>query len=165
MVPALPLGVVITLVQALAGVLLPSATVFLVLLANDRAVLGPWTNPRWLNGVATAIVGILLVLSGFLIVTTIRPRLGDSVIAVGLLIGTTASLLAGLAAALSQRGADMPPFEGTPWERATWSMPPIHRLPPPVSSRARTLGLGVLRVYLLVAASLLVVKGIEIATG
>ena len=31
-------------VQALAGVLLPSASVFLLLLCNDREVLGPWRN-------------------------------------------------------------------------------------------------------------------------
>ena len=30
--------------QTLAGVLLPSATVFLLLLCNDRPVLGPWVN-------------------------------------------------------------------------------------------------------------------------
>ena len=40
------LGLVTQGVQALAGVLLPSATVFLVLLCNDRAVLGPWVNTR-----------------------------------------------------------------------------------------------------------------------
>lgn len=32
-------------VQALAGILLPSATVFVLLLCNDQAVLGPWVNP------------------------------------------------------------------------------------------------------------------------
>jgi len=36
------LGLLTQGVQALAGVLLPSATVFLVLLCNDKAVLGPW---------------------------------------------------------------------------------------------------------------------------
>ena len=29
--------------------LLPSATVFLLLLCNDKAVLGPWVNGSWLN--------------------------------------------------------------------------------------------------------------------
>jgi len=36
-------------VQVLAGVLLPSATVFLLLLCNDKPVLGPWANTRLLN--------------------------------------------------------------------------------------------------------------------
>src|SRR5690348_13589782 len=33
-------------------------------------VLGPWMNPRWLNIVATVIVGVLLVLSGTLVIDT-----------------------------------------------------------------------------------------------
>ena len=39
-------------VQALAGVLLPSASMFLLLLCNDREVLGPWVNRPWLNVLA-----------------------------------------------------------------------------------------------------------------
>ena len=39
-----PLGLLTEAVQTLAGVLLPSATVFLLLLCNDKAVLGPWVN-------------------------------------------------------------------------------------------------------------------------
>ena len=41
LIPGAPLGTITTAVQALAGVLLPSATVFLLLLCNDKAVLGP----------------------------------------------------------------------------------------------------------------------------
>jgi NRAMP (natural resistance-associated macrophage protein)-like metal ion transporter len=44
--PGAPLGLLTVAVQALAGVLLPSATVFLLLLCNDKAVLGPWVNGR-----------------------------------------------------------------------------------------------------------------------
>ena len=44
-IPGAPLGVITTGVQALAGVLLPSATVFLLLLCNDKDVLGPWVEP------------------------------------------------------------------------------------------------------------------------
>ena len=53
LIPGAPLGLITTSVQALAGVLLPSATVFLLLLCNDREVLGPWSNPRWLNVIAS----------------------------------------------------------------------------------------------------------------
>ena len=42
--PGSPLGLLTIAVQTLAGVLLPSATVFLLLLCNDKAVLGPWVN-------------------------------------------------------------------------------------------------------------------------
>jgi hypothetical protein len=41
LVPRAPLGLVTTGVQALAGALLASACVFLLLLCNDQAVLGP----------------------------------------------------------------------------------------------------------------------------
>ena len=43
--PARRSGLITKAVQALAGVLLPSASVFLLLLCNDRDVLGPWVNP------------------------------------------------------------------------------------------------------------------------
>ena len=48
-IPGTPLGLLTEGVQTLAGVLLPSATVFLLLLCNDRAVLGPWVNGPRLN--------------------------------------------------------------------------------------------------------------------
>jgi Mn2+/Fe2+ NRAMP family transporter len=44
LIPGSPLGLLTLGVQVLAGVLLPSATVFLLLLCNDKAVLGPWVN-------------------------------------------------------------------------------------------------------------------------
>src|SRR5258705_8291486 len=75
LVPGAPLGLLTTAVQALAGVLLPSASVFLLLLCNDPEVLGPWTNPRWLNAIAAIIIGLLLTLSGTLVVTTLFPGL------------------------------------------------------------------------------------------
>ena len=53
LIPGAPLGVITEAVQALAGVLLPSASVFLLLLCNDREVLGPWRNAGWLNVLAT----------------------------------------------------------------------------------------------------------------
>src|SRR5271170_7622424 len=49
LVPGAPLGLIIEGVQALAGVLLPAAAVFLLMLCNDRAVLGPWVNRRGTN--------------------------------------------------------------------------------------------------------------------
>src|ERR1039458_10228799 len=59
LIPGAPLGLITTSVQALAGVLLPSATVFLLLLCNDREVLGPWRNAPWLNAIASVIIGVL----------------------------------------------------------------------------------------------------------
>ena len=73
LLPNAPLDLVTTVVQALAGALLPSATVSLLLLCNDRAVPGPWVNAPWLNAVATVILGVLLMLSGILVATTLLP--------------------------------------------------------------------------------------------
>jgi hypothetical protein len=75
LIPGAPLGLLTTAVQSLAGVLLPSASVFLLLLCNASEVLGPWTNARWLNSIAGVIIGLLLTLSGTLVVTTLFPGL------------------------------------------------------------------------------------------
>ena len=73
LIPGAPLGVITEAVQALAGVLLPSATVFLLLLCNDREVLGPWRNRPWLNVIASTIVAVLVLLSLILMATTVFP--------------------------------------------------------------------------------------------
>ena len=158
LLPGLPLGLVTTAVQALAGILLPSASVFLLLLCNDRAVLGPWTNPRWLNAVAALVVVLMLELSALLTLSTLFPhldlRLTAPALAAGLLLGLA---LVGLT---SRARAESAAQEATPWQRLTWTMPPLESLPRPAGSRGRTVGLVVLRAYLLLAAVLLVVKAV-----
>ncbi len=129
--PGVPLGVLTTAVQALAGVLLPSATVFLLLLCNDRAVLGPWTNPRWLNALATLIVGTLLVLSGLLITVTLLPNLDVRTPAVALAVGLAIAFIVLACAALPRR-RPAALASWTPWERATWTMPPLETLTAPI---------------------------------
>ncbi|HEV2426774.1 MAG TPA: NRAMP family divalent metal transporter, partial [Acidimicrobiales bacterium] len=61
--PGAPLGLITLAVQALCGLMLPSTTIMVLLLANDHAALGPWVNSRWLNAVAVVIVAVLTVLS------------------------------------------------------------------------------------------------------
>src|ERR1700761_1987629 len=86
LIPGAPLGLITTGVQALAGLLLPSASVFLLLLCNDREVLGPWVNRPWLNAVAGIIVSGLLLLSGILMATTLFPNLDIVSITIGLCV-------------------------------------------------------------------------------
>ena len=83
-IPGAPLGLITTSVQALAGVLLPSATVFLLMLCNDKDVLGPWVNRPWLNVVATVIVSILLAMSLVLMTTTLFSHINVTKLAVAL---------------------------------------------------------------------------------
>jgi NRAMP (natural resistance-associated macrophage protein)-like metal ion transporter len=97
------LGLVTQGVQALAGVLLPSATVFLVLLCNDRAVLGPWVNTVRQNIVAWVIVWSLVLLSLALTATTFFPSLPTTTIEAGLALGAVIGIVGGTAAIIAGR--------------------------------------------------------------
>ena len=80
LIPATPLGLLTNAVQTLAGVLLPSATVFLLLLCNDRAVLGPWVNGRWLNLFTGAVIAVLVMLSVILTASVLYPQMDERAI-------------------------------------------------------------------------------------
>jgi Mn2+/Fe2+ NRAMP family transporter len=97
------LGLVTQGVQALAGVLLPSATVFLVLLCNDRAVLGPWVNTVRQNIVAWIVVWSLVLLSLALTVTTFFKSLPTATIAAGLGTGAVIGIVGGALAIIAGR--------------------------------------------------------------
>jgi NRAMP (natural resistance-associated macrophage protein)-like metal ion transporter len=161
-IPGAPLGVITTSVQALAGVLLPSATVFLLLLCNDKEVLGPWVNRPWLNVLATAIVSILLVLSLILMVTTLFSHIDVNkvVLALGAALAVSWAI-GGVVYARSLRRK--PPAPVTPMaKRATWRMPALNLLQRPTWSRGRLLAMYLLRGYLVVAVLMLLVKAIEL---
>ena len=97
------LGLVTQGVQALAGVLLPSATVFLVLLCNDRAVLGPWVNTVRQNIVAWTIVWSLVLLSLALTAATFFPGLSTTTIEGGLAAGAVIGIVGGAALIIAGR--------------------------------------------------------------
>lgn len=102
------LGLVTQGVQALAGILLPSATVFLVLLCNDRAVLGPWVNTVRQNIVAWTIVWSLVLVSLALTATTVFRDMSTTTIEGGLAAGAAVGIVGGVAAILvSRRYSDM----------------------------------------------------------
>ena len=171
LIPHAPLGLITTAVQALAGVLLPSASAFLVLLCNDREVLGPWVNKPWQNALAVTIIATLLVLSGVLVITTVFPHLSAS-LAAGLMVAILVvgvSLAAawlrirrarGGAAVAAARPALVPLSE-----RSTWRMPPLALLKPVTWSPATKLGMIVLRGYLVISVLLLIVKAIQLGGG
>jgi Mn2+/Fe2+ NRAMP family transporter len=97
------LGLVTQGVQALAGVLLPSATVFLVLLCNDRAVLGPWVNTVRQNILAWTIVWSLVLLSLALTATTFFKNLPTATIEAGLAAGAVIGIVGGAATIVAGR--------------------------------------------------------------
>jgi Mn2+/Fe2+ NRAMP family transporter len=149
-------------VQALAGVLLPSASVFLVLLCNDIDVLGPWVNKPWLNIVATVIVSVLLELSLILIISTIFT----SIDVTRLVVVLTAILIVAMvvAAVLIVRSPARAPQMSAD-EKANWRMPALALLQPAKWSLGRRIAVLAMQVYLGIAVLLLVVKAVQIALG
>ena len=64
LIPGAPLQAIILSVQGLAGVMLPSAIVFLQLLLNDREMLGDRSvNRAWNNWVNWTVIAVLFALS------------------------------------------------------------------------------------------------------
>ena len=76
LIPRVPLQLVIVSVQVFAGLILPSAIIFLQLLLNDRELLGPeWVNRPWNNWINWSIVALLFLLSMLLAAQVMLPGL------------------------------------------------------------------------------------------
>jgi NRAMP (natural resistance-associated macrophage protein)-like metal ion transporter len=163
LIPRAPLGLITTAVQALAGIMLPSATVFAILLCNDRAVLGPWVNRPWLNAVASVIVGALLVLSLILVISTVFPS-ADVTRLLIVLGGLAAAVViaGGVRSWLDARGSPRLP-EISRTDRENWRMPALALLERPAWSAARRIAIGALSAYLVLSIVLLAVKAVELA--
>ena len=163
--PGVPLGLLTEAVQVLAGVLLPSAIVFLVLLCNDRAVLGPWVNSRRLNVLAAAIIWVLVLLSVVLTASVLFPNIsGGQIVAI---LGGGCALGAGIGLYLVLHGrivrARSLTVSSDGENRETWRMAPLSHLARPALSTQRKLGLVLLRSYLVVAFLMVIVKVVTVA--
>ena len=76
LIPHVPLQLVIISVQVFAGLILPSAIIFLQLLLNDHALLGdPWVNRPWNNYINWTIIVVLFALSLLLAAQVMLPNL------------------------------------------------------------------------------------------
>ncbi len=75
LIPGAPLQLIILGVQVLAGVMLPSAIIFLQLLLNDKELLGEYANKRWNNIVNWTIIAVLFALSLVLAAQVALPNL------------------------------------------------------------------------------------------
>ena len=95
LIPRVPLGLLTLGVQVLAGVLLPSAVVFLAILCNDKAVLGPWVNGRKLNIVTGVIIWVLVILSVILTASVLFPAITGAQIVDVMAVGTVSGLVLG----------------------------------------------------------------------
>jgi len=165
LIPYAPLGLITTAVQALAGIMLPSSTVFAILLCNDRAVLGPWVNRPWLNLFAGLIVGVLIVLSMILVISTVIPSI--DVTRLLLVLGSVMMvvLIGGAVWFQLSRARDVPAHELSRADRENWRMPALALLERPTWSLGRKIAMVTLSGYLVLAIVLLGVKAIQLALG
>lgn len=167
LIPGSPLGLLTTGVQVLAGVLLPSATVFLLLLCNDEEVLGPWVNSRGMNIFTAAIIAVLVILSLVLTAGVLYPNLSAPVILYILGGGALLSLLAG-AGTLGYQHFYPHTTTAKPIDRAqrmSWRMPPLALLAAPKLPLGSRIGLTVLRSYLLIAMIMVIFRIYQLAVG
>ena len=172
LLPGSPLGLITEGVQVLAGVLLPAATVFLLMLCNDKAVLGPWVNTARTNAFAGAVVAALITLSVVLTASVMFPAITAPEIfaimgacaAVAVTAGGFALLHGRRRARQARRGADGLGADGAgAVDKMSWRMPPLAELPVPVIAGARRIGLLGLRGYLAIAMVMVIVKIVETA--
>lgn len=165
LIPGVPLGLLTNAVQALAGVLLPGATVFLLLLCNDRDILGPWVNGRFTNAFAVLIVIALILLSLVLTAAVLHPTITVRQIAVLLLCSVAVAALAVSLYLWQSRQSDCTDLcESLPdLSRDHWRMVPVENLGPAPVSGATRLGIGALRVYLAIAVMMVVIKVVQTA--
>jgi Mn2+/Fe2+ NRAMP family transporter len=167
LLPGSPLGLLTEGVQTLAGVLLPSASVFLLLLCNDREVLGPWVNGRKINMFTGAVVAILISLSVILTASVLFPQITPRQI-IDILAGCGAVSLLAAGWALTRRLRAPQPARAAAIDRSgrdSWRMPPLALLQRPAMSAGRKVGMSALRLYLAVAMILVIVKIVQLAVG
>ncbi len=167
LIPGAPLGVITEAVQALCGIVLPMTTLFLLMLCNDREVLGPWANPPWLRAFAGLVVGILIVLSLILTTSTLFPSIKVSSLAIGggiaLLAGLALMGIQALKSGPADPGVEEEAVRAVPKER--WTMPPAALLSRPAWSRTRHIAMTALGGYMVVALALLIVKAVQLSGG
>jgi hypothetical protein len=67
--------------------------------------------------------------------------------------------------AFGRKGAAEVPAETITANRGTWRMPPLAKLPPENLSLAAKTWMGVLRLYLVVAGGMVLIRIVTLATG
>ncbi len=164
LIPGVPLGLIIEGVQALAGVLLPAAAVFLLMLCNDRAVLGPWANRRGTNMFTSAVIALLVAMSIVLTASVLFPDITERQI-LSIFLGCAVASVAGGGWVLIRSLRVRSSVEVDRRDRETWRMPPLNVLSKPVMSTGRKIALTILRSYLAIAMVLVIVRLVQMAVG
>jgi hypothetical protein len=166
LLPGSPLGLLTEGVQVLAGVLLPSASVFLLLLCNDKDVLGPWVNGRKTNVFTAGVVAILVTLSFILTASVLFPAItAAQILQIVACCGAVCLAAAGYVAVRRLRAGTSAVATIDRSGQETWRTPPLALLSRPAMSAGRKIGMTALRLYLGVAMILVIIKIVELATA
>jgi hypothetical protein len=147
--------------------------VFLLLLCNDKPVLGPWANSRWLNYFTGAVIAALVLLSIILTASVLFPDATNEQVIVDILVGggLAAMIVALVAIALSgdaqvrKKAETNDANDAAAASRDTWRMPPLQQLAPAKLSLAAKTWMGVLCLYLVVAGGLVLFRIVMLAIG
>ena len=75
LIPNAPLILITMFVQVVAVTILPTILVFLILLLNDRPLMGEHVNTRWQNIMNWSIVIAVFIISSLLGIDTLFPNL------------------------------------------------------------------------------------------
>ena len=73
LIPGVPIAGVAIGTQTLDGILLPILLVFIIMLANDRRLLGSRSNGPIYNIIAVSLASVLILLTSVLVFTTLFP--------------------------------------------------------------------------------------------
>ena len=161
LIPGAPLGLITLAVQAICGLMLPSTTIIVLLLCNDREVMGPWVNSKWLNVVAVVIVTALVVLSFTLMISTLFTSVNVVALLETLSVIGFVGLVIGLPIGLRRIA---PPIVYD-IDRRDWRTPRLTLLAPMHRSKSRTILMRAQSAYLLIAGVLLVVRIIQLSVS
>lgn len=75
LLPGLPLMTIMLISQTVSGILLPVILIFMLIIINDREIMGEYVNGPIFNFMAWGIAGLLIVLTALLLITTVSPGL------------------------------------------------------------------------------------------
>jgi Mn2+/Fe2+ NRAMP family transporter len=165
LIPRVPLGLLTNAVQTLAGVLLPSASVFLLLLCNDADILGPWVNSFKLNAFTIFIVAVLVTLSLILTAAVLFPGISGGQIGTILALGTSLAAISVAVYALRTERPRSRDRSELQLARIAWRMPGLDAIGPIQLTPMRRGFMLMLRGYLVVAVVMVIVRVIQTAAG
>ncbi|HBF33200.1 TPA: divalent metal cation transporter [Candidatus Sumerlaeota bacterium] len=75
LIPGAPLIQITMYVQVVAVTLLPACLIFLIILSNDKPLMGEYANTRWQNFANVSIAALVIVMSTLYAVTSLFPNL------------------------------------------------------------------------------------------